>query len=315
MHQIDVRLLQAAVMVANELNFSRAAIRLHLTQPALTKQIQDLEDRLGVVLFERNNQGVALTEPCRAFIEEARLVLLHLDRAVHLTRAAAAGAEAVFNFGSAPDADPYLVSRILAARLPLFPSLRIHASSNFSLELSRNVLTGELDTALVVAHVPDKRLNTLDVDSFPLYAVFKSTDAAAEHPSVSLSDFVDRVWVVYGRHVHPALHDQLFALSRERSIRPRSLHHVTTGEEAAHLVAQHTGVAFLVRNAAWRIARDGLTMRPLREPSLTVRTSLITRCDDESRLTSEFVRASMRRLLSPSAAQQQRSLPLEPSAA
>ena len=53
MHQIDVRLLQAAVMVADELNFSRAAIRLHLTQPALTKQIRDLEDRIGVVLFRK----------------------------------------------------------------------------------------------------------------------------------------------------------------------------------------------------------------------------------------------------------------------
>lgn len=310
MHQIDVRLLQAAVMVADELNFSRAAIRLHLTQPALTKQIQDLEDRLGIVLFERSNQGVALTEPCRIFVEEARLVLLHLDRAVHLTRAAAAGAEAVFNFGSSPDADPYLVSTILSARLPLYPALRVHASSNFSFELSRHVLTGELDTALVVAHVPDKRLNCLDIDSFPLYAVFKSPNHAELNPYASLADFLDRVWVIYGRHVHPALHDQLLAFARERDIKPRHYHHVTTAEEAAQLVTQHNGVAFLVRSGAWRVARDGLTMRPLREPGLAVKTSIITRSDDESRLTSEFVRSSMRRLRPTQAALVQQSLPL-----
>ena len=309
MQQIDVRLLQAAVMVADELNFSRAAIRLHLTQPALTKQIQDLEDRLGVVLFERNNQGVALTEPCRIFIEEARLVLLHLDRAVHLTRAAAAGAEAVLNIGSAPDVDPYIVSTVLAGRLPLYPALRIHASSNFSQELTRHVITGELDTALIVGGLPDKRLNHTQVEIRPLYALFRKDDAAASKQSLSLDDFNGRVWVVYGRHVHPYIHDELWALARERRIKPTDFHHVTTAEEAAQLVTQHKGVAFLVRSGAWRVARDGLIMRPLDEPKLTLQTSLVTRGDDASRLTSEFVRMCMRRL-QPNETSQQRQLSL-----
>ena len=309
MTQIDIRLLQAAVMVADELSFSRAAARLHLTQPGITKQIQDLEDRLGVVLFERNNQGVSLTEPCRIFIEEARLVLLHLDRAVHLTRAAASGAEAVLNIGSAPDVDPYIVSTVLAARLPLYPALRIHASSNFSQELSRHVITGELDSALVVGGVPDKRLNHTKVETRPLYAVFRLDDELAAKQAVSLNDFNGRVWVVYGRHVHPYLHDELWSLAREKRVRPSDFHHVTTAEEAAQLVTQHRGVAFLVRNGAWRVARDGLTMRPLDEAKLVVQTSLVTRSDDGSRLTSEFVRTSMRRLQAIEPAQQGSLLP------
>ena len=119
---------------------------------------------------------------------------------------------------------------MLTTRLPLFPAMRVHASSNFSLELSRHVLTGELDTALVVAHVPDKRLNNLDIASHPLYAVFKATDEAVALASVSLSDFADRVWVVYGRHVHPSLHE-LLALARKSRIRPRDFHHVTAAEK------------------------------------------------------------------------------------
>ena len=83
MNGIEIRLLQAAIAVAEELSFSRAAARIHITQPALSKQIHDLESHLGVPLFNRDNQRVELTDACRAFIEQARLSVLHLERAIH----------------------------------------------------------------------------------------------------------------------------------------------------------------------------------------------------------------------------------------
>ena len=69
MSDVDFRLLQGAITLAEELNMSRAAERLGITQPALTKRMHELEDRLGLPLFERTNRGVELTEHCRAFIE------------------------------------------------------------------------------------------------------------------------------------------------------------------------------------------------------------------------------------------------------
>ena len=159
MSQIDFRLLQSAIVLADELNFSRAASRLHLTQPGLTKQIQDLESQLGVILFVRSSQGVELTEPGRVFIEHAKLAVFHLERAVHLTRASAKGAEVVVNFGSSPYIDPYIVSTILSVRLPLFPTMRVHAHSHFSQELTRQVSSEELDMAIIATGEEDARLN------------------------------------------------------------------------------------------------------------------------------------------------------------
>jgi hypothetical protein len=147
MSGVDIRLLQAAIAVAEELSFSRAAARLHITQPALSKQIHDLESHLGVPLFERDNQGVELTDACRALIEEARLSVLHLERAIHKARSISEGAEAVLHTGTSPSIDPYLLSMLLSVRLPLYPKLRIYRSSNFSPELSRQVMTGELEIA------------------------------------------------------------------------------------------------------------------------------------------------------------------------
>jgi DNA-binding transcriptional LysR family regulator len=296
MSQIDFRLLQSAIILAEELNFSRAAARLHLTQPGLTKQIQELESQLGVVLFERSSQGVEITEPGRVFIEHAKLAVFHLERAVHLTRASAKGAEVVVNFGSSPYIDPFIVSTILSVRLPLFPTMRVHAHSHFSQELMRQVSSGELDIAIIAAGEENSRLNFLELESHPLFALMQSAETNTRKRFVGLEDLDDRVWVLFGKHVHPKLHDSLLTRAEELGIAPREIQYFTTAEEAAYLVAKHEGTAFLNRTNAWRVARNGLTMRPLAEPGIVVRTTLITRSDDRTRLTSEFVRAAMRKL-------------------
>jgi len=202
MSQIDFRLLQSAIVLADELNFSRAASRLHLTQPGLTKQIQDLESQLGVIIFERSSQGVELTEPGRVFIEHAKLAVFHLERAVHLTRAAAKGAEVVVNFGSSPYIDPYIVSTILSVRLSLFPTMHVHTHSHFSHELMRQVSSGELDIAIVAAGEENSRLNFLELERHPLFALMKTEDAAARKRAACLGDFDDRVWVLFGIRAH-----------------------------------------------------------------------------------------------------------------
>lgn len=310
MSQIDFRLLQSAIVLADELNFSQAASRVHLTQPGLTKQIQDLESQLGVVLFERSSQGVNLTEPCRVFIEQAKLAVFHLERAVHLTRAAAKGVEAVINFGSSPYVDPYIVSTLLSLRLPLYPTLRIHGHSNFSPELTRQVASGQLDIALVTPMGSNSRLNFLELTDRPIFVLMQDRERAAEKPTVTLEDFDDRIWAILERHVHPVIQDRLLSRVDELGVRPREIQYVTTAEEAAHFVHKHDGIAFLTRNGAWRVAHSGLTMRSLTDPLLRIKTAIITRTNDKTRLISEFVRTAMRRLQNGKASGQ-RLLPLK----
>ena len=309
MSQIDFRLLQSAIVLADELSFSRAASRLHLTQPGLTKQIQELESQLGVILFERSSQRVELTEPGRVFIEHAKLAVFHLERAVHLTRASAKGAEVVVNFGSSPYIDPYIVSTILSVRLPLFPTMRVHAHSHFSPELTRQVSSGELDMAIIATGEENLRLNFLEIESHPLFALMQIQDAATKQRVLSLRDFNDRVWVLFGKHVHPTMHDALLCRAEELGVAPGEIQYFTTAEKAAYLVAKHQGIAFLNRTSAWRVALNGLTMRPMEEPGIAVKTALITRSDDRTRLTSEYVRCAMTKLQRKSDADQQR-LPL-----
>jgi DNA-binding transcriptional LysR family regulator len=309
MSQIEIHHLKGAVAVADELNFSRAAARLRITQAGLTKQIQRLETILGVLLFERNNQRVEVTEGGKIFVENARASLLSLDRAVFLTRAAAKGAESVLNFGSSPYVDPYLIASMLSLRLPLFPTFHVHAYSNLSPQLTMQVMSGELDIGLVAAGVPNGQLNSVEVSNQPLYALFSKDEVAATKSSVDLADFNDRVWVLFGRHVHPMLYDEILTRSSKLGIRPREIQHVTSAEEAARFVTQDRAIAFLTRTGAWRVAHHGLTMRPMADDELRVRTTLITRGNDDSRLLGDFVRSAMKKLKTARADRQER-LPL-----
>lgn len=293
---IDVRLMQAAVAVAEELSFSRAAARLGITQSALTKQIQDLEERVGRELFRRNKQGVEITEAGQAFVEEARRALLYAERAVLSARGRSEDAEAVLRLGRSPHTDPFLVSTALSVRLPLYPALKLNLSSNYPPMLTNQLFTSCLDVALVNGLNPPPGLSSTQIASAPLYVAFAAEDFLARRPEVQLSDLNDRRWVVYERHVNPPVYDGLQRSVAFDSVVPKDMQHVSTAEEAIPLIVELGSIAFLTRSDAWRIARDGITMRALADERLCVKTYLTARPEDESRLVSEFVRTLVRKL-------------------
>jgi DNA-binding transcriptional LysR family regulator len=140
----EIRLLQAAIALAEELNFSRAAARLRIDQSTLSKRIMELEGLVGLRLFERNHQLVELTEPGRHFVQEARNALLHTERAVLSATAAARGADEVLNLGKSAYTDPFLVTTLQSVQLPLYPGLRVKLWSNYSHELAHMVAAGKL---------------------------------------------------------------------------------------------------------------------------------------------------------------------------
>lgn len=106
-----MKYMKAAIAVAEELSFSRAAKRLHLSQPAITKYIAELEEMLGVILFLRDHHVVSLTDAGRAYVEHARIAVLHADRAVQAARAAGHDTEMILNVGRSPYADPSIPQR------------------------------------------------------------------------------------------------------------------------------------------------------------------------------------------------------------
>jgi DNA-binding transcriptional LysR family regulator len=237
--------------LAEELNFTRAAHRLHITQSTLSKQITEIEKQLRFHLFTRDNKKIVeLTDAGRIFVEEARSSLLHMERAVHLARAAHDGGDNVLTIGHSPYADQAWVSAILAIRLPLYPKLRLRLISQFSIELVRSVLAGELNLALVTAPPEDSQITAAPFALTPLYAVLPQTHAAAQKEHIVLQDLAKDEWILFARRVHPVVHDAIMDAARREGIAPKHAHDIITAQQAVHLVSEHVGVAILTKPTA-----------------------------------------------------------------
>lgn len=293
---IEVRLLQAIVTLAEELNFTRAAKRLGITQSGLSRRVSTLETRYRVKLFERDHANVTLTEAGRVFVEEAKLSLLHDERAVQSARAVTEGQESVLTVGRSPYADPFLTSALLAIHLPLYPNLKINLHSDFAPELVHALIVGKLDMALIANPGPNRKLTTTKVTEAPLYVVLPETSPLAANETVTLSDLADQHWILFERKAHPGVYDAILRRAEEEEIVVHNGQKVLTAEDAAQLVSEDLGVAFLTMTGALRVARQGATVRPLADKELQVQVCLASRAENRSKLVSEFARAFMRRI-------------------
>lgn len=293
----EMRLLQAAIALAEELNYSRAAARLRIEQSTLSKRIAELESQIDLRLFVRNHQTVELTDAGRHFVEDARSAVLYAERAVADARAAMRGADEMLHIGRSVYADPYLVTAVQSIRLSLFPGLKVKLWSNFSHELARMVASGNLDLALVVAIPDTSSLSFLLVAESPGYIALPNSDAVAEHAELRLEDLRAHEWILPAPHINPYIIEMIRAEASAKKIVAPETHTFTTAEKASALVLSHKGAAFLTRESAWRISGDKIAIRPLAEERLKLVTRLAMRADDKKRLTSEFVRAAGRKLV------------------
>jgi DNA-binding transcriptional LysR family regulator len=288
----EIRLLQAAIVLAEELHFSRAADRLNMSQSTLSKQILKLERDIGFQVFRHNHQAAELTDAGRVFIAEAKEVIVHAERSILSARAVLDGPLDVLNIGKSSYTDPFLVSALLSIRLPLFPDLKIKLWSNFSHELAQQVMVGTLDLALITGIPHKPKLSVMNITNNPYYIVMTMDDDLAGHREIRLEQMKTRNWIILGQHANVHVYDAIHSVASDRGVHPSDVYHFTSPEEASELVREHGGLAFLSRATAWRIARDGLTMRPLTEDRLRLVTSLAVRVDSKSRLVNEFVKAA-----------------------
>ncbi len=122
---MELRHLRYFIGVAEEENVSRAALKLHVSQPALSRQIRDLEEELGFSLLERGARSVRLTEAGRAFLTEARAVLQRVEDAVNAARSVATGGIGELHVGYAPSLTPRILPPTLRAFQAELPKVRV----------------------------------------------------------------------------------------------------------------------------------------------------------------------------------------------
>jgi DNA-binding transcriptional LysR family regulator len=296
MARSETKYLESATVLAEELHFSRAARKMGISQPMLTKNIQDLEMLIGVPLFVRDRKNVILNDAGRAYVQQARLSLLYGERAIQAARAVMQDADVPLSVGRSPYTDPFLITTLLSIELPLFPRLKIDLSSQYSFDLVHDLLEGTLDLAIATEPQESPLLTKVQVADSPFYIAMAKRDELAGYPSATLEMMAGRRWILFERRLHPPVYDSILNAAEERNVRPSKIQHITVPEEAFPFVADGSAIAFLVKAGALLVARNGVTVRPLAEEALRLKTYLASRADNESKVLSELVRAFMRKI-------------------
>lgn len=207
---VELRHLRYFVAVAEEQNITRAAARLHVSQPPLSRQIRDLEEELGAELFERSARAVRLTPAGWAFLEECYGVLRHVDQAVRVAREAARGAREV-NLGYAPGPTQELLREVLRVWRKTEPSVRVLLHDLTSKEMIDGVRSGRLQAALLV-NPGAKRLRGLTLAA--LREDGSMLAVAPEHPfarrkTVTSAEVAREAMVVFSRAEYPEYCDDI----------------------------------------------------------------------------------------------------------
>lgn len=295
---LELRHLHAVVVLAEELNFTRAAQILHIGQPALSKQINEIEKQGRLHLFIPKKGRIAeLTDAGRVFVEEARIALFHAEKAIHFALAAQEGAENVLLIGHSDYADPSWISALFAIRLPLYPRLRVRLVTRPALQLVRDVLAGELSLALVTAPPEDPQITIVPFARAPLYAALLRSHPAAEKDRVAVRDLAADDWILLARSVHPFIQDAISQIAQSEGIAPKEGHDVVTAQQAVHLVSERIGVGITFKPTGPSLHEENVVIKPLSDPVLSFETCLVMRAEDTSRATNEFGRAFLKRFV------------------
>lgn len=208
---VELRHLRYFVVVAELNNVSKAAQKLRVAQPALSRQIRDLEEELRVPLLERTSRGVSLTEAGKVFATEAREVLARADEAVKSVRAVARGESGEIHLGYAPSPTTELLPRALHAFQNAAPGVRVVLHDNSTLEMLRGLREGTLHVALLVQLVGDPLRDLMfePLDTYPMCVAVGPAHPFARHATVSLRRLLAEKLVAYARADYGEYHAML----------------------------------------------------------------------------------------------------------
>jgi DNA-binding transcriptional LysR family regulator len=289
---VDFRHLRAFVAVAEERNFTRAAHRLHISQPPLTRQIRQLEDELGVTLFVRHRtgaemtcEGVALLDAARAvtaslgdFESTARTLKTRQSKALHL--GIGWGLWKAVNLIRA-----YHVSRYPDVSIVVHDLCDLHRTVSSDEHIDVAVTRPPLDLGKASEPLFDERFVALLAEDHPL----------AARTSLSLADLATEPLLLFERNVGPSVYDKILSLWAAAGIKPMVVEHQPPpyAQGAAMLVASRQGYYLGIASQYTQSHRtSGIAVVPLNEPDARLEICVAWHRNDTSKNVREFVRSA-----------------------
>jgi DNA-binding transcriptional LysR family regulator len=241
--------------VGEELHFGRAAARLHVSQPALSRAVQELERQVGVQLLARTKRSVRLTDAGQTLLEEAPRVLADVDRALAETLRVGRGEVGRLRIGFLPSATNELVPAAVRTFRTAFPAVALELSEQLDEAQLEALAHGRLDIGVLRTRreLDDVAFETLAVEEECVALARDHRLARRRH--VSFRDLRDEDFVLWPRRTAPETHDRIVERCRAAGFSPRVVQEAPQAHTLLGLVAAGLGVSILVRS--YRSLRGG----------------------------------------------------------
>ena len=282
---VELRLLRYVVTVAEELNFTRAAKRLHTAQPSLSRQILELERNLGVELFRRSRRWVELTPAGIRFASEARRALVHAERAAVAAKEIKQAGRATYTVGYSPCIDFHFLSAIRRMR-PIDTTQFALRSASYS-ELVAKLSGHEWEGALMLLPLRESELTGELLFREPLAAAIPMSHPLAKKHELTVTDLRGEPILLAPKCYGPAFEEYLLNQLEKAETHVMS-HEAASPHEAIHLVAEGFGIA-LAQESVLAGARETVAVRRIRNGHTEVQTGVVFHTENDSPILQKFL--------------------------
>lgn len=291
---MDLRQLKYFIAVAEERSFSRAALRLHVSQPPLSTQLKALEDELGVRLLDRTNRGVTLTAAGQVFFDEMRAVLARLERGKEMARNAGRGDVGTLSIGFVSIADYGILPPALKEFCSLYPAVEVQLHELTTDAQIREIRAARLDLGIGLGPVdaPDLLFEPLIQEGLVLAAP-NGHRLIQDGKAVDIKILSNESFIIPPRDIAPGLFDLIISRCRAAGFVPRVTQQARQMQTVISLVACGMGFA-LVPASVQNLRRRGVQYRTLRGPAVAVELGILRSRDDDDSLGKNFVATLLR---------------------
>lgn len=284
---MDLRQLRYFIAVAEERNFSKAARRLHVSQPPLSTQIKALEAELGVPLMLRTNRGVSLTPAGQIFLEEVRVALARLERATVRAREAHRGDSGTLTIGFVSIVDFGILPLTLREFRHRYPAIQVHLHEMTTDAQIQALREERLDIGIGLGPVQTPDLHFAVLTKEPLVLAVPSGTLGTSKASVDLRRMADQSFIVPPSELAPGLFDLISRRCQEAGFVPRITQQARQMQTVISLVSCGMGVA-LVPASVQHLRRRGVEYRTLRGSKAEVEIGLLRRLSSLDPVADRF---------------------------
>jgi LysR family hca operon transcriptional activator len=286
---VELRHLRYFLAVAEELNFTRAAARLHTSQPSLSQQIRQLEAEIGVALLDRSRHHVALTDGGRIFVREVRDILGRIDHASRLAKQAADGRAGELAVGTFPAADVRILPALRALVATELPHVRLLLHSKYAVEPTMGLQSGALDVAFMRGPLHVEGLEFVELLRESIVVVLPAHHQLARRKEIPVDLLNGLPCITMDRSLAPALHDAIALLYRQAHLR---VHAVSRADNVlGHLQMVQEGLGFaLLPESVGSLLPPGVVVKRLAiDPVPMVSIGVTWKSGNSSPLIRSFV--------------------------